>query len=189
MHYSRWRTEGDPLVSKYNRASVGVAPEEVSQRAFLAKVDQSGGPDSCWPWLGSFFASGHGRFKPNGAQYSNGAHRFAYTLFVGPIPEDRPEIDHLCHTRDGSCEGGTGCLHRRCVNPSHLEPVTSGENFRRGRNHVVPRLRWVLNPASEEVCYQGHRYTEQTIYVEPSGKRRCRLCRREADRRRRESAA
>jgi hypothetical protein len=46
------------------------------------------------------------------------AHRFAYELLVGPIPEGLV-IDHLCR-------------NRRCVNPAHLEPVTAEENWRRG---------------------------------------------------------
>jgi hypothetical protein len=46
------------------------------------------------------------------------AHRFAYELLVGPIPEDL-ELDHLCRVR-------------HCVNPAHLEPVTHLENILRG---------------------------------------------------------
>ena len=39
-------------------------------------------------------------------------HRLSYTILVGPIPEGYV-IDHLCR-------------NRRCYNPAHLEPVTSG---------------------------------------------------------------
>jgi hypothetical protein len=46
------------------------------------------------------------------------AHRFAYELMVGPIPEDL-ELDHLCGVRE-------------CVNPRHLEAVTHLVNVRRG---------------------------------------------------------
>lgn len=48
------------------------------------------------------------------------AHRFAYELLVGPIP-DGLDLDHLCR-------------NRRCVRPSHLEPVTRSVNVRRGND-------------------------------------------------------
>lgn len=67
------------------------------------------GEDSeCWPWVGSRDPYGYGRLKINGK--FRGAHRLAYELSVGSIPEGL-EIDHLCRNR---------C----CVNPAHLEPVT-----------------------------------------------------------------
>jgi len=45
------------------------------------------------------------------------AHRFAYELLVGPIPEGM-DLDHVCGVR-------------LCVWPEHLEPVTHAENLRR----------------------------------------------------------
>ena len=45
------------------------------------------------------------------------AHRVAYELFVGPIP-DGLELDHLCRRRN-------------CINPDHLEAVTHAENIAR----------------------------------------------------------
>lgn len=45
------------------------------------------------------------------------AHRVAYELWVGPIPEGM-ELDHRCKVR-------------ACINPAHLEPVTHAENMRR----------------------------------------------------------
>jgi len=55
-----------------------------------------------------------------------------YEAANGPIP-DGIYPDHLCHTNDHDCPGGTSCPHRRCVNPDHLDAVGDEENRRRGR--------------------------------------------------------
>ena len=84
------------------------------------------------------------------------AHRFAYELLVGQVPEDL-ELDHLCRNRS-------------CVNPSHLEPVTHQENVRRGRNAQREKTH----------CPRNHPYddTSQTGY----GDRRCRTCHNQQER-------
>lgn len=73
--------------------------------------------EGCWEW-----AQGVGRGRKYGQFFvSPGvkvyAHRYAYELCVGPVPEGM-ELDHLCR-------------NPRCVRPSHLEPVTHQENCRR----------------------------------------------------------
>src|SRR5688500_7558120 len=47
------------------------------------------------------------------------AHRLAYETWVGPIPQGK-QIDHLC-------------ARRNCINPAHLEVVSSRENLIRGQ--------------------------------------------------------
>lgn len=76
--------------------------------------------DGCWLWRGSLVQNGYGIFSYYrlGQKTSKRAHRFAYEALVGPIPEGLT-LDHLCRVR-------------RCVNPAHLEPVTIGDNIRRG---------------------------------------------------------
>lgn len=78
--------------------------------------------DTCWIWTGSS-ATGYGVFKGNNKRQGP-AHRFAYELLVGPIPEGL-QLDHLCRVT-------------LCVNPQHLEPVTPGENCRRA--HAFRKL-------------------------------------------------
>lgn len=84
-------------------------------RGYLQKLVRTGypdRPDTCWLWPGSKKLNGYGQIKFNGRLQL--AHRVAYELHIGPIP-DRLTLDHVCHERD-------------CFNPRHLEPVTKAEN-------------------------------------------------------------
>jgi len=123
-------------------------------------------PNGCWLWQ-KRLSRGYGRLDQviDGRPKGGLAHRVSYELFVGPIPEGM-QLDHLCHTRDRACPGGPSCLHRRCVNPEHLEPVTSAENTRRSP----------VNRALRTHCPQGHQYTEANTYADSKGWRRCATC-------------
>jgi hypothetical protein len=100
-----------------------VRRQGIAQR-FAALLAQHGDSNACWLWTGTIDKDGYGR---GGAKQ---AHRLSYEFFVGQIP-DGLQIDHTCHDPT-VCRGGSWCSHRSCVNPAHLEPVTHGENTRRG---------------------------------------------------------
>lgn len=96
-------------------------PAHVVDR-YWSKVQPFLALDACWLWTGKMDGKrqyGAFRYKRDGAVHYKIAHRLAYELLIGPIPEGLV-IDHLC--RNG-----------RCVNPDHLEPVTNRVNLRRGR--------------------------------------------------------
>jgi len=116
VHYKRERTHGETT--------------DPRERRFWAQVDRRG-DDECWPWIGYIQPNGYGA-RSNHAGETRLAHRLVYKALVGPIPEGLV-LDHLCHTRDPGCADSNACLHRRCCNPAHLDPISQRENIARGR--------------------------------------------------------
>jgi hypothetical protein len=112
----------------------------------IAYIDKSG---DCWDWLGQMHSQGYGVISTAGKMHL--AHRFVYEKEVGPIPAGLT-LDHLCR-------------NRKCVNPEHLEPVTIGENARRGKLYVTH-------------CPHGHAYAGDNLIINKKGWRDCRTCRR-----------
>jgi hypothetical protein len=148
-----------------------MTPDEI--RRFDAKVTRGGG---CWLWKGAEVrptakrpnGGGYGMFRADGRTQL--AHRLSYTRHVGVIP-DGMTIDHTCHKADGTCPGGQACLHRRCVNPAHLEPVPQHVNNKRG-------LSVTAGNDEKTECPDGHPYDGANTYIDKSGRRHCRTCRR-----------
>lgn len=70
----------------------------------------------CWLWDLQWGRTNYGRVYWKGRPRS--AHRVSYEVFRGPIPQGMT-LDHTCRVRP-------------CINPRHLEPVTSAENMSRG---------------------------------------------------------
>lgn len=123
----------------------------------------------CWRWIGTVDNWGYGRMGTNAGR---GIHRHMYRETVGPIP-DGMDVDHVCHNIDLDCAGGKTCLHRRCVNPDHLEPVTRAVNMSRS-NRLVRR------GDSPTHCKLGHERNEANTYVPPRGRPQCKECNRVA---------
>lgn len=108
---------------------------------FWSKVDRSG---DCWLWMGTRGPSGYGYYS------GRRAHRLSYEDMVGPIP-DGLVMDHLCRNPP-------------CVNPAHLEPVTTLENTRRGIWHTKTH------------CVRGHEFTPENTRLDNGVHRVCRAC-------------
>ena len=102
------------------------------------------------------------------------AHRVAYMLLVGEIPEGMT-IDHV---------RARGCTSTNCVNPEHLEPVTTRENNHRGDTVSGVNVR-------KTKCDHGHLLSggNVRVWVDRRGHehRICRTCTRERQRKYRRS--
>jgi len=128
---------------------------------FWVKVTKT---DTCWIWTGATGKHGHGQFWFDGRlRY---AYRFLYEDVVGLVP-DGLVLDHAV------------CQEPRCVRPDHLEPVTQGENVRRGAGPTAVN-------AARTHCVHGHEFTLANTYLTPDGRRRCRECWRLREVRRRQ---
>ncbi len=108
----------------------------------------------CWVWQGHQNGWGYGLIKAGGQRRV--VHRVAYELRVGPIP-DGLVLDHLCR-------------NRACINPAHLEPVTLGENVRRGEGTHARNSR-------KTHCTNGHPFAGENLLIS-GGTRVCRACKR-----------
>lgn len=121
------------------------------QSRFWKKVTHS--DDGCWEWTATKINTGYGHFRVGNRLVL--AHRAAWELAIGPIPEGMV-IDHICS-------------NRACVRLDHLRVVTPTENAQRGDDHYNKR---------KGFCKQGHELTpENTGSYRTS--RYCKTCRRE----------
>lgn len=81
---------------------------------FWSRVDKSGGPGVCWPWMHSCNPAGYGRFHSRGLTWA--AHRVAYELTYRDLGDDLV----VCHQ----------CDNPPCCNPDHLFKGTHTDNMR-----------------------------------------------------------
>jgi hypothetical protein len=102
-----------------------------TQESFLARLRRT--PEGCWEWTGWIGKWGYGCVS------GTGTHRFAWELFVGPIPSGM-EVDHLC-------------FNPPCVRIEHLRLLPGAENHRNQRS------------ASKTHCKNGHEFTPENTYI------------------------
>lgn len=98
-----------------------------SQRRFEKYIDKEG-PDGCWLWTGAVRGWGYGVFNAGaGNRSAEAAHRFAFELYVSPIP-DGSFVLHKCD-------------RPACCNPEHLFLGDAADNtadmIAKGRNKFI----------------------------------------------------
>lgn len=139
--------------------------------------------ENCWLWHGPV----RGRY---GHIYANGknraAHRIAYGLTFGPIPDGLLVLHH--------------CDNPVCVRPDHLFLGTARDNtldmYAKGRAWVgdrhwtrrfpeqareicaAMRARKATKPLRSSCRGRGHEFTPENTLIEANGKRHCRACKR-----------
>lgn len=107
---------------------------------FWSKVDRSGGPDACWPWLAGRGSHGYGaHYLPGRKQVL--AHRHALSLVTLPPAPNA----HALHA----------CDNKWCVNPAHLRWGTHAQNMFEAASRGLSKPGRALPSA----CPSGHAYT------------------------------
>jgi hypothetical protein len=135
--------------------------------------------NGCWHWTGTVEQKcGYGianiGSRRDGTRRRVQAHRHAFEIAVRPlIPRGQPghlQVDHECHNRSKTCQGGPTCLHRRCVNPAHLAAKSPGENTHASRHTPAAKNR------AKTHCERGHPLAEDNLRVDSEGRRHCYTC-------------
>lgn len=150
---------------------VAACQDLVASARWLDKIQQA--DNGCLLWVG-FVHKGYGRVSVNGRAVT--ASRVALVAALGRDIASEKDVGHLCHDlafAAGECEGGI-CIHRRCVNPLHLEEQSRRDNLLAG----------VSANAKKTHCPRGHELVAGNLSLRALPKRSCLKCAQERDQKR-----
>lgn len=116
---------------------------------FWSKVNRSGGPDACWPWMGTRILSGYGQI------WENGKHRPATHIALRLAGRPLAPGEQACHQ----------CDNPPCVNPAHLFAGSRSDNVQdmvaKGRMNLAGRTPAWRRRMSEVVTATWASYTPE----------------------------
>lgn len=128
-----------------------MAPKQTLEHVLAQSIPVT--ESGCWIWLGTE-VNGYGQIKVNGR--STLAHRYVYEQLVGPIPPGL-DMDHLCRVT-------------QCINPNHVEPVTTQVNILRGISPAALH-------AKKTHCDRGHELFGENLRLgKTKNDRICKVC-------------
>ncbi|MGW2520519.1 HNH endonuclease signature motif containing protein [Streptomyces sp. NPDC001617] len=156
-HHQRWRLTGAPDTPyRYKEgAQARVAAMPTVEERFWAKVDKNGPPPAQRPELGPCWVWTGSTDQKGYGRFYDGSRSRKAHDYAFGPIADGLEPDHLCR-------------NRACVRRSHLEAVTHRENSQRAAY-------------SKPTCARDHALPEPG----PNGRRVCRPCANERNRRHR----
>lgn len=149
MGYLTSLTAEERFFRNVNRDS-GIWPDESDP---LVLIGRDKGP--CWICSGSYNSNGYPRYNSRTTDYGTIPYRICWRYLRGEIQN---QLDHLCRNPG-------------CVNPDHLEDVTSRVNTLRSNNPTARNAR-------KTHCSRGHEFNELNTVVDAKGHRHCRICSR-----------
>lgn len=125
---------------------------------FLAKIDRSGGAESCHVWTSAVDRDGYGWF------WADGLVQRPHRWLLGHLRGWPLQVGKMaCHT----------CDNPSCCNPAHLYVGTAADNAR----DRVSRGRGKTNGFEKKTrCKNDHPFDTVNTYVDTRGFRQCRAC-------------
>ena len=130
----------------------------------MSRIDASGGPGACHPWIGARFNDGYGRLY-----LAHGVSVLAHRWLLGYLRSEplKPE-EFACHH----------CDNKPCCNPRHLYVGDAHSNMRDLQMRGNPVNVLSTRNAAKTHCIHGHEFTPANTYIRRGGKgyRECREC-------------
>lgn len=146
------------MQKQYTSAEIKILRHLIRWTCFV-RLPQATAPGECWVRVSNGTGDGNRTYAQTQVDGRRKAvHSVAYTIMIRPIPESFV-LDHLCRIP-------------RCWNPTHLEPVSRGENVLRGVGISAVN-------AKKTACPRGHLFTPENTLIWWLGekpRRRCRIC-------------
>ncbi len=156
-----------------------MAKRQDLRNRFWGKV-AIGHVDQCWNWTGHVGKWGYGKFKVGQPVRTVTASRIAWML---ANELDIPRGENVLHS----------CDNPPCCNPAHLSLGTLQENSRQARDRGRVKMPWEMGipnwhwQSQKTHCKKGHGFVGENLFYDHRGKRQCRTCQTERNRRKYEN--